>query len=157
MKTLPYPRGAARAIAEARAGGLRPSELVLISLAGRVDWPNPLVYATPGQRFRWDWLKGLSVVVLIESSTRLDNILKDIDGAGPMQLDVVDRERGLGWMVLSTNPRLQTVRWPRYQVEDWLGNQEWHQEINYLKARANLQAETQRNMEKSFMAEAIWN
>lgn len=157
MTARPYPRGAARAIAEARANGLKPAELVLISLAGSVDWPNPLVFATPGQRFRWDWLKGLSVVVLIETNTRLDNILQDINSAEPMQLDVVDRERGLGWMVLCTNPRLQTVRWPRYQVEDWLGNQEWHQEINYLKARANLQTETQRNLEKAFMAEAIWN
>lgn len=157
MKTLPYPGGAARTIAEARADGLRPSELVLISLAGRIDWSNPQVYATPGQRYQWDWLRGLNAVVLVDASTRLNDILQDIESAGPAQLDVVDHERRKGWMVLRTRPSLQTVRWPRYQVEDWLGDQEWHQGLNQLKAQAIKKAEAQRDMKTTFEPEAIWN
>lgn len=157
MNALPYPRGAARAIAQARSGGLRPAGVVLIVLAGRFAWPNPQVYATPGQRYRWDWLKGLSAVVLIDSGTRLDSILPDIENAGPAQLDVIDHERLQGWMVLRTSPRLETVRWPRPWVEDWLGGQEWHQELNEIKAHASQQAEAQRRKQPTFEPEAVWN
>lgn len=157
MNALPYPRGAARAIAEARSRGLRPADLVLISLAGGADWSNPTVYATPGQRYRWDWLKGLNAVVLIDASTRLNDILNDIESAGPAQLDVIDHERRKGWMVLRTTPSLQTLRWPQSQVKDWLGDQEWHQGLNELKAQATRQAEAQRDMKTTFEPEAIWN
>src|SRR6185312_12417342 len=133
MNSLPYPRGAARSIAEARSGGLRPAEAVLIVLAGRFDWPNPMVYATPGERYRWDWLKGLSAVVLIDASTRLGGTLSDIEEAEPAQIDVIDAERGLGWLVLFTRPHLRTVRWPRAQVADWLGDGQWHHALNEMK------------------------
>ena len=137
MKTLPYPGGAARAIAEARAGGLRPSELVLISMAGQFEWPNPTVYATPGQAYCWDWLKGLSAVLLIDSKTRLGQTLDDIEHAEPYQLDVIDHERKQGWLVNFTKPKLKTVRWPRAWVLDWLSEeQEWHRDLERIKAEA---------------------
>lgn len=157
MNSLPYPRGAARAIAEARTGGLRPAETVLIVLAGRFDWPNPTVYATPGQRYRWDWLKALSIVVLIDASTRLGSTLDDIYQAEPAQLDVIDAERGLGWLVTFTHPRLQTVRWPRGQVVDWLGDGRWHRELNEMKEQARQQAELLRRMAPTVEVEAVWN
>ncbi len=157
MNGAPYPRGAARAIAEARTGGLRPAEVVLIVLAGRFDWPNPTVYATPGQRYRWDWLRGLSIVVLIDAGTRLGSTLDDIYNAEPAQLDVIDAERGLGWLVCFTRPRLRTVRWPRGQVADWLGDGHWHRELNALKEQARQQAELQRRMAPTVEVEAVWN
>ena len=48
---LQYPPGAARAIAENRANGLKPAETVLIVLAGRFDWPNPQVYVDSRQAY----------------------------------------------------------------------------------------------------------
>lgn len=157
MTTLPYPRGAARSIAEAREAGFRPAQVVLIVLAGRFDWPNPTVYATPGQRYRWDWLKGLHVVILIDSKTRLDGILRDIlyKGpnymGGPDQVDLIDHERRLGWTVLRVEPDLQKVQWPKGRVEDWLSDdQPWHRDLNEIKETARRQAEEQRRSEPIF-------
>jgi hypothetical protein len=152
---LPYPRGAARAIAESRANGLKPAETVLIVLAGTFDWPNPQVYLNPHQAYRWDWLRGLHAVALIDSKIRLGNTLQDIDRAEPSQLDVIDIERRCGWMVLTTRPRIRTIRWPVAWVADWLGPCIWHQDLNRIKAdsrrfAAHCQTPT-------FEPEPVWN
>ena len=151
-----YPRGAARAIAESRANGLKPSETVLVVLAGTFDWPNPQVYLNPQQSYRWDWLRGLNAVVLIDSKTRLGNTLQDIDRAEPTQLDVIDTERVLGWLVLRTTPSIRTVRWPRACVADWLGPRDWHRNLNDAKDNCSKHpAITKQQIEH--LPEAIWN
>jgi len=158
MSSLPYPRGAARAIADARANGLKPSEVVLIVLAGRFDWSNPTAYATPGQSYRWDWLKGLSVVLLIDSTTRLGQIVAEIERAEPFQLDVIDAERRLGWLVTWASPRgIKTVRWPRAWVDDWLGTGDWHRDLNRIKADAIRADDAKRQAKPTLEPEAIWN
>lgn len=152
-----YPRGAARAIADARANGMKPTGVVLVVLAGRFDYPNPTVYATPGETYRWDWLKGLSVVVLTDSKTHLKQILSDIELAEPYQLDVIDAERRRGWLVNCATPRFtKTVRWPRAWVEDWLGDGVWHLDLNNLKAVAVQAAEAARQAKPTFEPDAIW-
>lgn len=158
MSSLHYPRGDARAIAEARAAGLRPAQVVLIILAGRWDSDsNPKVYAQPGQKYRWDWLRGLKAVVLIHASTRLGNILQDIERDEPAQIDVVDHERRNGWLVLGTKPRLSTVRWPRLWVEDWLGADDWHRDLHEIKSRASQKATAKQGLKPTFEPEALWN
>lgn len=152
----PYPRGAARTIAECRANGLKPAETVLIVMAGTFDASNPLVYADPNQSYRWDWLRGLGVVVLINSKTRMRNTLQAIDQADPYQLDVIDIERRKGWQVLFTRPRLRTVRWPSAWVEDWLGAGEWHRELNQAKAVCAQRA-CRQQQETELHPEAVWN
>ena len=158
MSSLPYPRGAARAIADARANGLKPAGVVLIVLAGHFDWPDPMVYATPGQSYRWDWLKGLSAVLLIDSKTRIGEIVSDIERAEPFQLDVIDAERRLGWLVNWAKPQvIKTVRWPRFMVDDWLGTGDWHRELERIKASAVQAAEAKRQAKPTFEPEAVWN
>jgi hypothetical protein len=158
MSSLPYPRGAARAIADARANGLKPAGVVLIVLAGHFDWPDPMVYATPGQSYRWDWLKGLSAVLLIDSKTRLGQIVSDIELAEPFQLDVIDAERRLGWLVNWATPQIiKSVRWPRFMVDDWLGTGDWHHELERIKASAVQAAEAKRQAKPTFEPEAVWN
>jgi hypothetical protein len=158
MSSLPYPRGAARAIADARANGLKPAGVVLIVLAGHFDWPDPMVYATPGQSYRWDWLKGLSAVLLIDSKTRIGEIVSDIERAEPFQLDVIDAERRLGWLVNWATPQvIKTVRWPRFMVDDWLGTGDWHRELERIKASAVQAAEAKRQAKPTFEPEAVWN
>lgn len=135
---LPYPRGA-QAIAEARANGMRPAGPVIVVLHGQPDWDSAMVYANTAFQYRWDWVRGLpSIVVVMGESTKLGNILADIQDCGPEQLDVIDMDRALGWMVLFSKPRLQTVRWPTSNVADWLGDQAWHLALNATKARAGL-------------------
>ncbi len=137
--SLPYPKGAEQ-IAEARANGMRPEGPVIVVLHGQPEWDNAMVYANPAFPYRWDWVRGLpSVVVLIGKDTKLGRTLIDIEESGPDQLDVIDTDRGLGWMVLFTKPRLRTVSWPAMTVADWLGDQAWHKALNAEKARHGLE------------------
>jgi hypothetical protein len=156
MNSLPYPPGAARAIAQARSGGLKPADTVLIVLAGRHDCSNPQVFANPDRAYRWDWLRGLSVAILVATNTRIGNILSQIDQAAPDQIDVIDFERGKGWMVLFTKPRLKTVRWPAHQVADWLGPGTWHAELKATKDRAQALAAA-KHTQPTFEQEPIWS
>jgi hypothetical protein len=155
MKSLPYPRGAARAIAQARAGGLKPAETVLIVMAGLHEWQNPQVFADPDQAYRWDWLRGLSVVILIASGTRIGAILGAIEKAQPLQIDVVDFELRRGWLVLGTRPKLKTVSWPAPWVEDWLGACSLLRDLNQVKANAQQKAKKSPN--PIFDPEPVWN
>lgn len=158
MNTLPYPGGAARAIAQARASGLKPAEIVLIDLAGKSDWPNPTVYADPSKRYCWDWIKGLSVVVLINASTRLGTILSDIEDAEPAQTDVIDTERRLGWLINATRPKLKTVRHPAAWLDDWLGPCTWHRDLKHAKEAAlQLAAERAQQHQEILELEPVWN
>ncbi len=134
MNDLPYPRGA-HAIAQARSLGKRPAGPVLVALNGDPSFDNATVFAEPNGVYRWDWVKGLpSIVILIGKETRLGNILHEINEADPKQLDVIDTDRELGWLVLFTKPRLRTVKWPRHMVKDWLGEATWHRNLNAVKA-----------------------
>jgi hypothetical protein len=98
MSYISFPRGDAQAIANARAKGMKPSGAVEIILAGGwTNSPNPKVFADADTAYRWDWLKGLSVVLLIDTKTRLDNILPAIDRAAPAQIDVICEWRRNGY------------------------------------------------------------
>lgn len=139
MNHLPYARGAFT-IAQARADGMRPAGPVIIVLNGEEPYcSNAIVYADPAQSYRWDWVKGLpNIVVLMGKDTRLGSILGDIEDCGPGQLDVIDTDRGIGWMVLFTKPKLKTLTLPKFMVMDWLGDGEWHKNLNETKARYGL-------------------
>lgn len=131
-----YPNGA-YPIVQARAKGMRPSGPLLVSLCNAPHFDNATVYARPDQAYRWDWVRGLpSVVVLIDKQTRMGSILDDINRCEPGQLDVVDVERKLGWMVIYTSPKLLATKWPKQWSEDWLGDQRWHTDMaEFLGAR----------------------
>ena len=137
MNHLPYPRGA-YTIAEARANGMRPVGPVIVALNGEPNCDNAIVHADPMESYRWDWVKALNVVVLIGKDTRLGSILSDIESCNPEQLDVIDTDRGIGWMVLFTKPNLKTLSLPKHQVMDWLGDGEWHKNLNESKASPEL-------------------
>lgn len=124
--------------------GMRPSGPLLVSChrghAGHT-WDNAIVDVDPLKTYRWDWVKGLpSVVVLMGEGTRFGTLLGDLLRAEPLQLDVVDTDRGLGWMVLFTKPKLRTLRWPAAQVADWLGDQQWHLDMKAERERFGLVA-----------------
>lgn len=132
---LPYPRNAGP-IVEARAHGMKPAGLLIVVMTPRYEQlPNDAhVFIDAGQRYRWDWARGLeNVIVAIDASTKLGTLLEDLEDAKVDQIDVVDVERRLGWMVCFANP-LRTVRWPRKQTEDWLGDGEWHADLAQVKA-----------------------
>lgn len=151
-----YPHNAF-GIVQARANGMRPAGPLVVVLNGSTPgWDNAMVYAEPGKSYRWDWIRSLSVVVLIGAKTRMQTILADIEAGQPEQIDVIDTERQLGWLVLFTKPKLRTVKWPRHQVTDWLGSCTWHTELQQLKAKSKQQAAA-KQAEPSFDLEPVWN
>lgn len=138
MINLPYAEGAWE-IANARKNGMRPAGPVIVALNGDQGWDNATVYADPAGAYRWDWVKGLpSIVVVMGKDTRLGTILRDIEDNEPGQLDVIDTDRFMGWMILSAKPKLSTLRWPKWMVRDWLGDGHWHKNLNETKASFGL-------------------
>ena len=139
LQRLAYPRGAFT-IAQLLESGKRPAGPVIVSLNGDPGWDNATVLADPRESYRWDWVKGLpSVVVTMGKDTRLGSILADILQSEPGQLDVIDTERVVAWMVLRARPKLRAVRWPAHWVADWLGEGFAHAELNAVKARFGLE------------------
>ena len=135
---LPYPTNG-YVIEQNRLKGLRPSGPLIVALNGDPHLDNATVYANPGQSYNWRWVKGLpSVIVLIGADTRFGTILRDIEDCEPGQHDVIDTERELGWMVLFARPKLVTLKWPKWMVRDWLGDGEWHTNLNTYKASQGL-------------------
>jgi hypothetical protein len=154
--SLPYPRNA-HGIVQARANGMRPAGPLVVVLNGSTqEWDNAMVYADPGKAYRWDWIRGLGVVVLIGADTRLQSILSDIEACQPCQIDVIDTDRQMGWMVLFTRPKIRTRDWPKAWVLDWLGDCKWHRDLEQIKAKSKQQAAA-KQPQPTFDLEPVWN
>ncbi len=82
MNALATPVNAAGLIA-ARNRGKRPAEPVVVSFIGRLDWPNPTVYAEPGRRYDWRFLRDLPVIVAVSKTARPAGELRRILEIGP--------------------------------------------------------------------------
>ncbi|MNK90295.1 hypothetical protein D3C87_1103410 [compost metagenome] len=75
--------------------------------------------------------------MVVEASTKLGSLLADLENVGVGQIDVVDVERVIGWMVVFAQP-LRTVRWPKSQAIDWLGDGSWHAGLARDRAECEL-------------------
>lgn len=135
--SLPYPRNAQQ-IADARSNGMKPAGVVLVALCPIPDWSDATVYARPNVAYRWDWLRGLPVVVLIDPETRMNSVLPEIYRNEPSQLDVVDVVRKKGWLVDFFGGRMVTIRWTAHQAMDWLGDGSWHRELEVVREQCRL-------------------
>lgn len=74
MKTLPRN---AKPIWDARVAGKKPAGLVCISLIGRLNVPNPTVYAdadTHPAKLEWRWVRDLSVVFVHDETTPVEAV-----------------------------------------------------------------------------------
>ncbi|MDD0812981.1 hypothetical protein PSQ20_21780 [Curvibacter sp. RS43] len=161
MTQAPYPLGDARSIAEARFKGMAPAQTVLISMVGRLPWPNPTVFVQADKRYRWDWLCGLGVVLLVNPECKLGGLLADIEVHRPSQLDVIDVDRRTGWLINWAIPgRIVSTRWPQAFVDDWLGSNSLHRELEGIKAQAAAEAKCKAQeavIEAAFEVEVVWN
>jgi hypothetical protein len=68
----------AQPIVDARLRGLKPNELVLISLVGHVDAANHTVRATLGTPYDWRWVRDLEICVYIGERVDWVDVLKAI-------------------------------------------------------------------------------
>jgi hypothetical protein len=68
----------AQPIIDARMRGLKPDDLVLVSLVGHVHAENHTVRAIPGVAYDWRWVRGLDLCVYIGERQDWVDVLKAI-------------------------------------------------------------------------------
>jgi len=112
MSALSLPYGGAEILA-LRQGGMRPADMVLVSLIGPLREPNPVVVAKPERAYDWRFLARLSV--LIVGTTQTDRVLvvmTSIEAADPASLSVwfVDQQDGVNVLINGWKPRSKAGR-----------------------------------------------
>ena len=86
----------AQPILDARRRGLKPAELILVSLVGRINEVNHTVYATANGNYNWQWVRGIAICIFATSAVDWRPVARSIARARPSHLYLwdVDREEG---------------------------------------------------------------
>ena len=111
-------------IVELRRNGYRPDEMILVSLVGKLDELNHVVYALPKLDYDWRWCKGLEICIFASSGVNWQPFVKAISEAEPRFLSLwdVDRNEGAEFYRL---PDPATIERPRSQWKMKLFSQPW--------------------------------
>jgi hypothetical protein len=108
------PNGA-RAVVDARNNGMKPDELLIVSLIGRVNEQNHTIYANSGKTYDWGWLRGLKVCVYTDARSDWRPVLKAIADHKPAYLALWDADRREGAQVFYL-PHIGDINKPQ---KDW--------------------------------------
>jgi hypothetical protein len=120
----------AEKIAEARAKGYKPDEMILVSLIGRINEPNHTVYAVPGRDYDWSWARGLQVCIYVTSGLDWDKVGRPIANLKPSYLALWDAGRSEG-AELWLQPAVADIEKPRdqwrwvWEYMPWTPEQNW--------------------------------
>lgn len=68
----------AQPILAARMKGMKPADMVIVSLVGPVGVDNPTVFAKPGAAYDWRWVRDLDVCVYLNDDQDWPDILMAI-------------------------------------------------------------------------------
>lgn len=112
--TLPY---GALPIADARKRGLKPADMVIVSLVGPLDCGNPVVIAG-SKEYDWWWTRGLQICVFARSGTPWRRTLAGISAHRPAKLWLWDVERAEGADVYYL-PTIASLRAAK-SVSEWV-------------------------------------
>lgn len=85
--SLPLPFGA-DPILKARLKGMKPADMVIVSMVGPVFVENPVVRVKFGDRYDWRWVRGLDVCMYIDEETDWFVMLKEIALQRPEHLSL---------------------------------------------------------------------
>lgn len=85
--TAQLPPGA-QPILASRMNGLKPADMVIVSMTGPVVAENPVVFAKMGVRYDWRWARGLDVCVYINDADDWFIPLKEIALQRPEHLSL---------------------------------------------------------------------
>ena len=80
----------ARAIVDARLKGLRPAEMVIVSLIGKTQEPNITVYANPKAAYDWRWVMDLQICIYANKSVDWQPTARAIATRKPQWLGLWD-------------------------------------------------------------------
>jgi hypothetical protein len=78
----------AQAIIDARVKGLRPADMVIVSMIGTVKTDNPLVHAKPGVAYDWRWVRDLNVCLYVSGTEDWPLTLRDIGLQHPRHMEL---------------------------------------------------------------------
>lgn len=115
------PHGAQRII-DARNKGMKPAELVLVSLIGRLNEANPCVYADPRREYEWFWTRGLQLCIFASAEVNWRPVALSIKRQSPSSLYLWDADRREGAEVFLI-PNMADLDKPR---------SEWRLALNFL-------------------------
>jgi hypothetical protein len=79
------PQGA-KAIVAARAKGMKPADMIIVSLIGPPNEANPIVHANPVVAYDWRWVVGLQVCLYAYHGTPWRDIAMTIARCRPQWL-----------------------------------------------------------------------
>lgn len=92
---MTIPNGAQEIIA-VRKKGMKPAELIIVSLIGKLDELNHTIYANPGANYDWRWSVGLKIVLFTKPGVDCKPILKAIARSKPEWLAIYDVDQFKG-------------------------------------------------------------
>jgi hypothetical protein len=116
-----FPNGAEAVIA-ARKRGMKPSEMLIVSLIGAVNESNHTIYANPESEYDWRWLVGLKVCIYINDATKWKPISTAIARARPEWMGIYNADQFKGADV-SALPLVDDIEKPMSQ---------WRYRLNIL-------------------------
>lgn len=85
--SLPLPMNAERILA-ARMKGMRPADMVIVSLVGKVPTENPLVLAECGKSYDWRWVRGLDLCIYLADDLDWPGLAKRVMLARPEHVEL---------------------------------------------------------------------
>jgi hypothetical protein len=83
-------------ILDARKKGLKPVEMILVSLIGRINEPNYTVYANPTKQYEWLWARDLEVCIYASIGIQWHHVARAVASVRPSYLAIWDADRKQG-------------------------------------------------------------
>lgn len=113
------PEGAQR-ILDARLKGYRPADMVIVSMVGKVETQNPLVFARSATGYDWRWARGLDICLYVDLEDDWPPTLKDIALQRPEHLSLWVPGAGWGakvYLIPTAEDVAKPVRQWRYELD----------------------------------------
>ena len=92
----------ANKIIQLRKNGYRPDEMIIISLVGKLDELNHVVYADTKTDYDWSWCRGLDICIFASSGVKWTKTMNSIARVKTHFLAVwdIDRHEGADFVYL---------------------------------------------------------
>lgn len=115
----------AEAILAARMKGLKPADMVIVSLVGPVGMDNPTVFAKPEVAYDWRWVRGLDVCLYLNDDQEWPDLLKSVALQRPEHLSLWSHSGEWGakvYLIPSATDIAKPVRSWKYELDflPWL-------------------------------------
>ena len=117
----------AQKIIAARANGMKPADMVIVSLVGTPETFNPFVVANHKETYDWRWIRNLEIGVYVQDGQEWAHTVKSMMMCRPQYLcvwNVTDQWGATAWL----EPRRDEITKPRSQ---WLWELDFTQWLEF--------------------------